>query len=230
MERIVCYMATKNYYDKARPSIRSMLMNGDTDKIYVLSEGGFTHEDPKVEEVDVSGQTWISRQSPNYAKRFSWMVMMRAAMHRIFPGVSRILSIDADTIVTGDISELWDLDLDGYYLAGAKEPLKSKGGPYQQEKLYINCGVLMMNLDELRDGKGDQIIEILNKTEFPFVEQDAFNHYCQGKILEIPSAYNANAFTATALEPRIVHMAAVANWYDTFLFQMYRNIDELDKE
>jgi len=49
------------------------------------------------------------------------MVLIRAAYTKIFLHLDRILSIDIDTIVNENISELWDLDLAGYYIAAAEE-------------------------------------------------------------------------------------------------------------
>jgi len=47
------------------------------------------------------------------------MVLIRAAYSKIFPDLDRILTIDMDTVVNENISELWELNLDDYYLAAA---------------------------------------------------------------------------------------------------------------
>ena len=39
--------------------------------------------------------------------RCSYMVLLRAAFPKIFPHLNRILTIDNDTIVRENISELW---------------------------------------------------------------------------------------------------------------------------
>jgi lipopolysaccharide biosynthesis glycosyltransferase len=49
------------------------------------------------------------------------MVLIRAAYSKIFPELDRILSIDMDTVVNENISDLWDLDLTDYYLAAVEE-------------------------------------------------------------------------------------------------------------
>jgi lipopolysaccharide biosynthesis glycosyltransferase len=69
------------------------------------------------------------------------MVLVRAAYTKIFPDLDRILSIDIDTIVNENISELWDLDLTGYYIAAVEERELSKA-----EGSYFNMGVAMLNL------------------------------------------------------------------------------------
>jgi len=49
------------------------------------------------------------------------MVLLRAAYTKIFPQLDRILSIDMDTIVNENISNLWELDLTEYYIAAVEE-------------------------------------------------------------------------------------------------------------
>jgi len=53
--------------------------------------------------------------------------------------------------VRENISELWDLDLDNYYIAGCLEPKKST-----RTSTYINMGVAMLNLKKWRDDKLDE--------------------------------------------------------------------------
>ena len=50
------------------------------------------------------------------------MVLLRVVFTKIFPHLDRILTIDNDTIVKHNISELWNLDITDYYFAGTTEP------------------------------------------------------------------------------------------------------------
>lgn len=136
----------------------------------------------------------------------------------MFPSLDRILSLDVDTIVREDISALWDLPLDGFWLAGALEPLKTREG-----RIYINSGVMLLNLRQLREtGKGDELIDALNRQPFDYPEQDCIAELCQGGILEIPSAYNANAFTLPTTQRRIEHFAAIPWWPTDPLVRAWR--------
>ena len=94
------------------------------------------------------------------------MVLIRVAYPKLFPNLDRILTIDIDTIVNENISSLWDLNLDDYYLAAVEEtenPILYKG--------YINMGVAMLNLKKMReDHKDDEMIEALNTFWYRFNE------------------------------------------------------------
>jgi len=155
--KAACYCGTRNIYADMIPAVNSLLANSDVDKVYLLIEDDeFPYPLPdKVETINVIGQTYFLKDGPNYRNGWTYMVLMRAALHRVFPDLATILSLDCDTIVAKDISELWDLPIEDYYLAGAKEPWKSIACT------YINCGVMLLNLKKLRDGKGDELIEAL---------------------------------------------------------------------
>ncbi len=78
------------------------------------------------------------------------MVLLRAAFPKIFPHLDRILTIDNDTIVRENISELWELNMKNYYIAGCIEPKKST-----PNFNYINMGVAMINLRAWRENHID---------------------------------------------------------------------------
>ena len=223
------YCGTRNVYQDMVIAVNSLLSNTKVDRVYLLTEDDeFPYSMPaNVHTINVSGQTYFDRGGINYHNGWTWMVLMRCALHRVLPELDRVLSLDTDTIVDADISELWDLDLDGYYLAAAKEPYKTN----QQGRLYINAGVMMQNLKMLRDGKGDELIHALNTKIYGFCDQDCINEYCQGHILEIPSAYNVNNFTEYTSTPKIIHYAGINSkrWRMYPLVQQYKRNEEPSK-
>ena len=220
--KAACYCGTRNLYEDMIPAVNSLLANSDVDRVYLLVEDDvFPFKlPPKVETINVSDQPYFKHDSPNYNQGWTYMVLMRAALHRVFPKISRILSLDVDTIVAKDISELWDLPIDDYYLAAAKEPHKSSN------RLYVNCGVMLLNLDKLRDGKGDELIDALNTYRYGFNEQDCIAERCQGGIYVMPSDYNANNYTEPTSTPKIVHFAAIKNYQTHPLVQKYKDGEE----
>ena len=161
--KAACYCGTRNLYGDMIPAVKSLLANSDVSRVFLLIEDDeFPYEVPScVIPINVSNQDYFIRDGPNYNTPWTYMVLIRAALHRVFTGIDKILSLDVDTIVADDISDLWDIDLDDYYIAAVKEPLKSRN------RTYINCGVMMMNLAKLRsDGKGDELIDALNTNRY----------------------------------------------------------------
>ena len=91
-----------------------------------------------------------------------------------------------------DCRGIWDLPIEkdgGYYLSAAYEPGRCKPG--KDSLKYCNIGVCLYNLDLLRStGKAVEVIDILNRRKFTWLEQDVFSFLCQGRILEMPPECN----------------------------------------
>lgn len=215
------YTVTRNLYDRVVPSIKSLLINSEVDKIYLLIEDDkFPVELPKeVECINVSGQKYFRTMGPNNVYPWAYMSMMRAALCKVLPDVDTVLSLDVDTIIDGDISMLWHYPVDDYYMAAVAEPDRSsEGNP------YVNIGVAIFNLAKLRDGKADEIINALNWRRYMILEQDCMNALCNGHIGLLPSTYNKCDFTAPCDNPVIVHYAGIRDWWDIPLVQKYKDI------
>ena len=140
------------------------------------------------------------------------MVLMKTVMPYLFPKHKRILTLDVDTIVRGDLSPLWDLDMGDNYVAGAIEPYWVN---QQQGTPYINAGVIMWNLEKYRGKMCDAVIRSLNAEHWGLVEQACINSLCKGKILPIGPEWNAGDWTGMPPEDeiRIRHrMASRGTW------------------
>lgn len=224
-KRVAVYTGSRNLYPDMLPAIKSMLMNGKPDLIYLLIEDDkFPYWLPSnVKTINVSGQKFFPRDSVNMRSKFTYLAMMRAALAKVLPeDIDMVLSLDCDTVIHGSLDELWDLDLDGYYFSASEEPGRSK----YEDCLYTNTGVALYNLKMMREtGKVDEVIAELNANKYPWVEQDVFNYLCQGHILPMPSKYNANNFTYPTDEIVIKHYAGISCWNSEYDVQFYRTME-----
>ena len=217
------YCGTRNLYPHMVTAAKSLAVNSGVDVIYFLIEdASFPYHLPDyVNCIDVSGQKFFNKYGPNVYRLWTWMVLMRAVLTKYFPQHDRILSLDVDTIVDQNIDELWDLDLNGYYLAGVPEPKKSNSNAS-----YVNMGVALFNLKKLReDMVDDRVIYLLNNQKYRFAEQDCINSVCRNQILTLPSMYNWNSFVAPCDSPKIRHFACNREWYKTTYYQKYQNLN-----
>lgn len=220
MNRAVCYTMSRALYRKVGPTIRSLLAHNRIDRLYLLIEDDeFPMRLPECAYIiNTSGQPYFRPGGPNWRQPWTHMVLMRAALSKFLPDEERVLSLDVDTIIRGDIGALWDMDLTGKYLAGVREPLKSQ----IYGRLYVNYGVVMLNLEALRDGMDDRIIEALNTRRYDFPEQDCVNELCAGRIMELPGMYNATPYTTPTDTVLIKHYAANPAWWNEEEVQAWR--------
>ena len=219
------YCGTRNLYKQMIHAAKSLLTYSDVDKIYfIIEDDEFPYElPPEIECCNLSNQTYFRPDGPNYNENLglTYMVLIRAALTKIFPDLDRILTLDVDTLVRDNISHLWDMDLNDYYLAATREEDLSK----EEARDYINMGVAMFNLKKMReDGIDDKIIHALDKYFYRYNEQDCINDFCEGKIKILPSDYNCCWQAKRPSHERIMHFAGIDDWAKWPQFHIYDNI------
>ena len=129
----------------------------------------------------------------------------RFAIAELLPDVDKILYLDADLVVNKNISEFYNTNLENYYLAGAEDSYITKVNHkpeinLSKDDLYINTGVLLMNLPLIRrDGLCNKFIQTTKDLwgTTQYVDQDIINIVCNGRIKQVDNVYN---FTATDMQ------------------------------
>ena len=226
MDKIVVYAGTRNVYEQMYTSLKSLLFNTPVDCVYLLIEDDkFPFTIPNyVCPVNVSRQEFFNPGSANFNNPWSYMEMLRCALGEMLPElIHQVLWLDIDTIIDGDISELFEMDMAGYFYAGVLEPKKSN-----MFFRYVNTGVIMLNLDLLRDCKKEhEMIDFLNRYHFTWPGQDVINLLCQGRIKVIDSEFNASAWTESCHRPKIVHYAAIPakEYKNHYLYKKYEQMN-----
>lgn len=110
--------------------------------------------------------------------------------------VDKVLLLEGDTMVLGDVEELYNMDISDCYLAAADD-LQSK---YFKDKVglkrsssYFNAGVMLFNLKKMReDGITKKITRIIKsgKHKFMYEVQDEMNVCLEGKVKTFPPRFN----------------------------------------
>lgn len=112
--------------------------------------------------------------------------------------------LDVDIVVNTDLSDFFNIEIGDYLVGGVlhpvyyfesqtqpgfgKEVIEKTGMPDFSQ--YINAGVLLMNLEKIRNENYTEIFCELVKKNLPTVDQDVLNSACYSKILHIPFKYN----------------------------------------
>ena len=117
----------------------------------------------------------------------------------------KCIYLDGDTICCNDILELYKIDLEDNYFAASKGAIMNFNKSNVAEILdipeadsYINAGVLVMNLELMRQNNMvDKFLEYSEKG-YPCQDQDVLNKCCYGRIKILPMKNNVycNVFSA----------------------------------
>ena len=103
---------------------------------------------------------------------------------------SRVLYLDVDVMFNRDIRLLYDTDIEGYEYAAARDHY----GKYLVHPNYINAGVLLFNMDEMkRTGVFARARELIRKKKLTFADQSALLRSTTKKKM-LPQRFNDQKF------------------------------------
>lgn len=176
-----------------------------------------------------------------FGKRISMATYYRCMFSAILPDdVEKVLYLDCDIVVLGDISEFWNTDLSGCGAAciediGKDEDERYERLHYDRSYSYFNAGVLLINLDYWREHKVDKQCVKYFQT-YPerilFNDQDLLNVVLHKDKVFVPLKWNMqdgfyrygmdkkvadwNSFREELLHPVILHYTNKKPWnYDS---------------
>ena len=128
---------------------------------------------------------------------WSEVVVARLLMDRLLPeDVERVLYLDGDTIVIGDLGPLWEKDMGGCVMGACVEPTANrerKKALGLEGKPYFNSGVLLIDLKKWRETKAaEKVLDFYREKGGRLFapDQDALNGGLAGQIRELPPKYN----------------------------------------
>ena len=148
-----------------------------------------------------------------------------SAFIRLFSGVilpadvDRILYLDCDTIITGDISELDMIKFNGNIAMGVKDCIS---GTYKENvgldknSPYINAGVILFDMNALRKVDINEKIEAyMNKYVklINYADQDILNGMFKGLIGELKPKFDVMTIDAVHTYDEIQQLRRPTNFY-----------------
>lgn len=102
----------------------------------------------------------------------------------------KLLYLDVDILFNRDIRLLYDIDIEGYEYAAARDHY----GKYLLRPDYINAGVLLLNMKKIREtGLLEKARQLIKTKKLPFADQSAIIRSTTKKKL-LPQRFNDQKF------------------------------------
>ena len=167
---------------------------------------------------DISREVEKISQKLHTRDYYSKTTYFRLFIPELYPELDKALYLDCDLVLCDDVAKLYDVELSDN-LVGAISDAFVLSVPrlhgYVTERIgvhtpkdYFNAGVLLMNLNRLREENfGDRFIELLEKVTFVVAQdQDYLNVLCNGKRCVVAPEWNCMpGFCEKGIEAKLIH-------------------------
>ena len=224
----ICFASDDNYAPYLKVAIYSLLCNRNRERSYDIiilhkriskehqgeilgladGKSGVSIRFINVAEADSELQSDVGCY---YAVETNYRLLL---FSKLFQNYRRMLYLDCDIIVTGDVGELFDVDLEGKSAAGVEDVgfrwlaytircifLDHK--PYnvlnyctdvlgmKDPGSYVNAGVLLFDLEKCRQKVSFRdVVETLHSRNFFYNDQDVLNILLEGNIKQVDCKWN----------------------------------------
>ncbi|WP_198586184.1 DUF4422 domain-containing protein [Roseovarius salinarum] len=253
----IAFSADAAYVPHAAAMLRTLLDHADPVRRYNFF---FLHSDVPAYELEIlrtvlDGHPNTTWHEINAGRHFegSYRSATRAPsnatynrflLFELLPRLDRLLYLDVDIIVRGDVAEIFDTDIGDAQVAAVPDYIMTRTltGPtptidpkvpdlyrYQRDVLglqdrhiarYFNAGVLLLNFKAMdAAATGRQLTEMAQRARYLFRDQDLLNSFFKDSYYKLPARYNVfnTAAAGYARVPRQNHAEAMAAKADPFI-------------
>lgn len=128
---------------------------------------------------------WIN-SSRNKISSYTPFAFLRLFADCIETLPEKVIYLDTDVMINGDIKELFDIDISNYELGVVKD----RYGHFFIHPNYFNSGMLLMNMKQIKETKLLENVKYICSTKkMAFPDQSGLNKYCK-KRLYLPRRFN----------------------------------------
>lgn len=166
-----------------------------------------TRYDRKLDIIEIDADDIRSLKT---SERFSLPVYFRMLLPSLLE-VNKILYLDCDIIINGDLTPLWNIPVDGFAAAVVEDQCADDiriHNRIRSDGRYFNSGVMLMNLDYWRrNATAGKCISYLR--QYPercvYPDQDAMNAVLSSELKFIDFQFNAQSLLFDRNEDRFLH-------------------------
>ena len=155
--------------------------------------------------------------SAPYVKIWSTADFYRLRLPDLLPNAKKILYLDSDTLIYKDLTKIYNYNITGKYFTGMLEP-RDLSFLKLNISNYINTGVTLFNLEELRFGNISKKIEEFlinhNNTKFLLPINDATNCVCHEKNGYFPPEF---------VQGRFCDIHSIDEYFDDLYIKLDKN-------
>lgn len=214
----ICFATDDNYVPFLAVAVASLLDNANKDnfyRIFVLTTALKQENIDKIMKLQTSNSSIefisLSKELDKIKDMFhlrdyySKETYYRIFIPNLFPQYKKVLYLDCDITVLGDISELYNTHIHGFYVGAAVEEVMQSYdvfGNYVEKSLgidrqdYFNAGILLINCRRWRKALfAEKFVDLLGRYKFRVVQdEDYLNVLCRGRVRKVSLGWNKTSY------------------------------------
>lgn len=134
--------------------------------------------------------------SVEVTKHISEETFYRLLIPEVLPQYKKILYLDCDLIILGDVAKLYETDLQGnvfgaVYSVEHWNQMRTGTIPDEKEQEWFNAGVLLMDMEQFqKEGCLEQCRRLMGRQIFDVLDQDLLRIVGYGKTYYLPYQWN----------------------------------------
>ncbi len=239
----IFYACDDNFVKYTVISAKSLIENASKDyfyKIYILHttvsksfmEKAYTLNQENVEIEFVNVTEYLDSISEKLPIRdyYSKTTYYRLFIAEMFPQYDKAIYIDSDTIVLGDISEVYTQDMGDNYVAACNEQAMLQVdtyGRYVEEVVgvsryqYFNAGFIMINTVQFRKQEIlKKFVELLGVYNFVVTQdEDYLNLLCKDHVHWLENSWNTEVFGEVKYKDEEINLLHYIMWSKPWHFK-----------
>jgi lipopolysaccharide biosynthesis glycosyltransferase len=208
----IAIAADSNYLMQAFVVLKSLFVNNSSNSINI----NFLYIPSLTKEEDLNKiRNYVINHNQNFTElkisdeyldifpetRHSKNTFLRLLLPILLPDLDKILYLDSDIIIKGDLLDLYNTDIDNYYVGAVKEVahiynyLRLKELLVEDGYFCFGAGVILMNLKMMReDNIFDKFIDVLKykKEILNSADQDVLIYVLWKKVRYLHPKFNFN--------------------------------------
>lgn len=241
----VVFAFDQNVVKHVAPLMRSIQAHASEPVDYVFLHRGITDDDigklrqefphEAIQAVGMEGR--LADVDIKLIAHTTISTMDRVFLPEILPNIDRVVYLDIDTIVLGDVTELARVDMAGHAIAARPAPNENRDTMVKGFEIAIarmkmpqalafefrrlvsasidlwapsfNAGVLVLSLDELRRaGFTNQVVGHIRR--FGLHDQEALHLFIGNNYARLPAEWNVIPALEWVVRPKLIHWAGKA--------------------
>jgi lipopolysaccharide biosynthesis glycosyltransferase len=205
--------ASKEYFYKIHVLTSNM---SDDNKLVLLRELTFNSS---IEFINLSKETEAIKDKFHLRDYYSIDTYYRFFIADLFPEYDKVIYLDSDIIVLGDISDLYFYNISNYLLGVVQEQVMAHNecfSDYVEKALgvkcknYFNAGILLMNSKLFRlYNIQSKFFKLMSRFKFRVTQdEDYLNVICKDKVKYLDLGWNKMPFEETGFDDvdlKIIH-------------------------